>query len=115
MTIYDIPDRYSIGKDIPTVGPFKGYKPNIVGPGAGKIKAGIYAAYTIGKFVAKRPWAQGTIAGTAIGTGVTINSGTIPTQPPAYSVKKALRSAQSVRSRSWRSKQGRVHKCCQCC
>ncbi len=67
MVIYGRPD-FSLGKDFPTMGPFKNYRPKIIGPGSGKIKAGIYAGYQIGKFLYSRPWVKGTLTGTVLGT-----------------------------------------------
>ncbi len=112
MTIYDIADRLSIGKDYPTSGPYKPYRPNIIGPGSGKIKAAIYAGYQIGKFILSRPWAKGTLTGTAIGTGLALDGfQDEETNGSSYSNQKALRSS---RSNSYRSRRNRCPKNCNC-
>ncbi len=110
MTIYGRPDQLSIGKDIPAMGPFKGFKPNIVGPGAGKIKVLIYGGIQVGRFVLSRPWAKGTITGTLIGTGLTI--GDDPTQSISNQFNQTLRPVRRRFTRKRRYKVNNMHNCC---
>ncbi len=111
MVIYGRPD-FTIGKDVPAMGPFKNYKPNIVGPGSGKIKVGIYIATQIGQFVLKRPWAKGTLTGTAIGTGLGLvgetakDAGTANYYQALY--QRGKRSNRKRRYKNYRTRSG----CC---
>ncbi len=112
MTIYAHRRTYedTFGKEVPAMGPWKNIKPKIYGPGAGKIKAGIYAAYTISKFVSQRPWALGTLTGTAIGTGLALNGETNVT-PDSYN--QAL-SSNSYNVNRFRRNQYRNTSSCYC-
>ncbi len=69
MVLYGRPD-FSIGKDVPAMGPWKNYRPAIVGPHSSKIKVGIYIGYKLGRFLLGRPWVKGALSGAAIGTGI---------------------------------------------
>ncbi len=62
-------DQSSIGKDFPALGPFKNFKPNLVGPGSAKLKFAIRIAQAI----ASKEGLAGLLAGTAIGTGVALS------------------------------------------
>ncbi len=113
-------DRFEIGKDIPGMGPFRNYKPKLVGPAGSKIKAGIYIGYQVGKFIMSRPWAKGTLTGTAIGTGL----GLIGEAPSDNQHIKTLRSGgKRSNSRSRHKKYGAHSKrrsnchcqCTRCC
>ncbi len=81
MVIYGRPN-ISLGKDIPAMGPFKNYKPSIVGPHSSKIKVGIYIGLKVGRYVLSRPWAKGTLSGTAIGTGLNLDGTLSPDVSP---------------------------------
>ncbi len=113
MTIYDRPDQLSLGKDIPAMGPFKGFKPNIVGPGSGKVKAAIKIAEYIARGLYYRPSLAGSISGIVIGTGVALNASQ---DAGTNQLNKALRSAKSFNNRKRnRNRSKRVKHCCTTC
>ncbi len=68
MTIYARSDQLSVGKDIPALGPFKNFKPNLVGPVGGKLKVAI----KIAQAAASGEGISGLLAGTILGTGVAL-------------------------------------------
>ncbi len=116
MVLYDIPDRSSIGKDSPYGKSTSLFKPNIVGPGAGKIKAGIYIGYQVGKYILSRPWAKGTLTGTAIGTGLGLD-GQISTNVSTVSDNQTYRTTGKFNNRfrrrtKYRNRARRTAKCC---
>ncbi len=92
-----VPDFTStVGKEFPTLGPFKSFKPKLIGPGSGKIKAAIQIA----KFLTN-PFTVGGLLGIAIGTGTEVEpSETQVTSSNQYN--KALRSFQQRNGRSKR-------------
>ncbi len=115
MAIYGRPD-YSLGKDYPTMGPWKNFNPKLVGPGGSKVKVAIYAGYQIGKFLWSRPWVKGSLTGIAIGTGLGI-VGTFQTDVGTINNNQALRQYRkrsgNFRKRSTnRTRSGCYPKCC---
>ncbi len=114
MTIYAERRQYetTFGKEIPAMGPFKNFNPKLQGPGGSKIKAGLYGAYQLGKFVSRRPWARGTLTGTLIGTG----TGLIGKRKNARTnqFNKALRTNIKHRYRKRRSFERGACQCCNC-
>jgi len=88
----------TIGKKFPAVGPFRNYKPNIIGPGSGKLKALI----EFGKFVASNPFIAGGIGGIAIGTGVALDGLSTQTVEGGNQFKQTLRPSNEY-YRSYRS------------
>ncbi len=118
MVIYGRPN-YSVGKDFPAMGPFRNLRPNIVGPGSGKIKFGILVAGRIAKYILSRPWAKGTLTGTAIGTGIGLD-GFQEENASTDSIAKAYSTTRSGSNRYRRNlKRGNRHgnrcTCKHCC
>ncbi len=74
MVLAEVRDVFnqSIGKDIPAMGPFKNYKPNLKGPGGAKIKGAILAGQFAWKYFFSKPKLVGIVAGTAIAGGLQI-------------------------------------------
>ncbi len=72
--VFDGSGIYSgnVGKNQPAMGPWKNFKPNIIGPGSGKLKA----VYRIGQYVAGqfRGNPRFTARVTAVGTGAAIKA-----------------------------------------
>ncbi len=113
-------ETFNIGRDIPGMGPFRNFNPKLSGPGGSKIKAGIYIGWKVGKFIASRPWAQGTLTGTAIGTGL----GLIGETPTNGGNPQALRTngkqsggfRRRKTNRAYSSRRSNCHcKCTRCC
>ncbi len=95
------------GKDYPTVGPFKSFKPNIVGPGSGKLKLAYYAAIKGGQYVWKNKWwfaERGGIVG----------AGALVAHESSNQLKQTLRQHQysSYGVRRSRSKYNSGRCCC---
>ncbi len=86
MTLYEPSGlgQLSIGKDIPALGPFRNFKPNLVGPIGGKFKG----ALRIARYLTSGSRGAGILAGTAIGTGVGLSGNQKVRSVPNY---KALR------------------------
>ncbi len=113
-------DSMSFGRDVPAMGPFRNFNPKFVGPAGGKVKAIIYTGYKLSRFIASRPWAKGTLTGTAIGTGLGLNG----ENETGNNNNQALRA---VRQRSGRIRRHKkygantrrgtscCHKCSRCC
>ncbi len=112
MAIAQIDDFFSVGlgKDVPAMGPFKNYVPNVKGPkvGPGGIVSG---AITIGTHVYKNRKFYTRLFSVATGAGVRggVNG---KTNYPQY---KALQTRQSIRSYRRYSSNKDNHKCCRCC
>ncbi len=72
MAIYEPASEFnrSIGKDIPAMGPFKNYKPNLIGPAGGKIKALIRGGVYVGSYFSRNPRFAARIAAVGVGYGV---------------------------------------------
>ncbi len=105
----------SIGKDIPAMGPWKNFNPNLVGPGVGPggLLRGIKEA---SRFVAKNYKFFTRIAVIPSGTGIAGLE--IGSQTPNRYFKKSSQAYRPAQSRSnYRRKQGRIHpnRCCKCC
>ncbi len=116
MVIYDLPSRFSTGRDVPYGKSTQLFRPNLNTPGGGKIKAGIYIGYKVGRYILSRPWAKGTITGTAIGTGLGL-VGTIQTDSPSNSYNQAYgqyrkRTTNKRNRRKYRVSSSRCPKCC---
>ncbi len=77
----------NLGKDIPGMGPFKNFKPNLQGPGSGKIKFAILVGGKLVWYYKER--VAGVATGIAIGTGASLDgttSNTVnETLQPVYS------------------------------
>lgn len=108
MAIYRVPDfTGTIGKELPSLGPFRNFKPKIYGPGSGKFKAAVAA----GQFVWKhKERIFGILTGNAIGTGLLLDG----SQKNARSYKQyqTLRSQKQLYNRGRRSKQRQYNNCC---
>ncbi len=102
-----------LGKDVPAMGPFRNLKVNLQGPGAGKIKVGVYIAGKLAQFVSRRPWAKGVASGIALsGSYEVIRNG-----KTNRNFQKARRTNQSSYYRKRSSNKYYVGKCCRpkCC
>ncbi len=112
MAIAQVVDRFNIGlgKDVPAMGPFKNYVPNVAGPkvGPGGIVAG---AISIGAHVYKNRKFYSRLFAVATGAGV---RGALDGKTN-YSQYKTLQARQSVRSNRRYSRYKDNHQCCRCC
>lgn len=74
--------KFNLGKTIPSVGPFRNFKVNVIGPGP----IGKFAK--LAKAIISAEGLTGLIAGTAIGTGVALD-GSIQTDEESNQFTKA--------------------------
>ncbi len=116
MVIYGRPS-YGVGKDIPAMGPFKNYNPRFVGPVGSKIKFGIIVGGRLGKYLLSRPWAKGTLTGTAIGTGLGIEDGSNETNvgTAGYNKAHAQYRKRGGSHRKYTKHRNRTSCCSNCC
>ncbi len=116
MVIYGRPN-FQFGKDVPAMGPFKNYRPNIVGPHSSKIKVGIYIGTQLGKFLWSRPWVKGTLSGIAISSGVNLigpkNGSPVGNYKAHAKYRKRGNSKQY--NKKYRTGRRQVAKRCHCC
>ncbi len=119
MAIYEPASRgagifsgQSIGKEVPSMGPFKSFRPKLVGPGSGKVKAAIRGMYYVGRYFRKNPRFGARIG--AVATGAAVRYGTNATN---NQYRKAYGTAKSGRGgfRSNNSYNNRVQCCCTSC
>ncbi len=105
--IFDLSGYKGIGKDVPAMGPFKNYKPKLMGPGSAKVKGAIIIGGKIAKYIYSRPWAKGTLTGTAIGSGVALIA-------PSNPFRKTHRTKYPGISSSKRNRYNPNRKFCTC-
>ncbi len=99
------------GKNIPALGPFKNFKPNIIGPGGGKIKAVIKGGVYVARYFRRNPRFGARIAAVGVGYGVSRYAA-------SNKYRKAFQSRKSVYSRKWRNfrkDNSRRCECARCC
>ncbi len=111
MTLYDIPGRGTLGKDSPYGKSTSLFRPNLNTPGGGKIKAGIYIGYKLGRYIMSRPWAKGTLTGTILGTGLGLD-GTKTTNVGSANHYQAY---DKSRKRSNNKRYNKTHRANRCC
>ncbi len=114
MAIAKVYDEFSdigLGKDIPGMGPFKNYRPNLAGPGSGKVKAIIRGGQYAYSYFRRNPRFGARIAAVSGGYGVSRYYARNATKG---SYRKASNSKQFSK-RSFRSYRNSDTGGCCCC